>query len=221
MVHVIDASRAVPLTTTLLNDEGKADFIAQHDAEYDAVRKAHSAPPQPVVPIEQARARRTPIEWRAEDIATPEFFGVRVLRDFPLATLREFIDWSPLFHAWGLKGIYPRIFEDERQGTQARHIFADANTLLDRIVSEKLIAAHGVYGFFPANALGDDVALYTDATRAHVLDRLYFLRQQANREGSEPCRSLSDFIAPKDTGLPDSRRCLRGHQRHRPQGGVR
>jgi 5-methyltetrahydrofolate--homocysteine methyltransferase len=128
---------------------------------------------------------------------------VRVLENFPLATLREFIDWSPFFHTWGLKGIYPRILDDERQGEQARQIFAEANVLLDRIIEQNLITARGVYGLFPANAVGDDVELYTDGTRDEVLDRLHFLRQQANREGSEPCRSLVDFIAPKETGLPD------------------
>jgi 5-methyltetrahydrofolate--homocysteine methyltransferase len=117
--------------------------------------------------------------------------------------LREFIDWSPFFHTWGLKGIYPRILDDKRQGEQARQIFAEANVLLDRIIEQNLITARGVYGLFPANAVGDDVELYTDGTRGEVLDRLYFLRQQANREGNEPCRSLGDFIAPRETSLPD------------------
>jgi 5-methyltetrahydrofolate--homocysteine methyltransferase len=204
VVHVLDASRAVPVTTSLLSDEGKPAFVAQHRADYEALRKAHSAPRQKVVPLETARARRTPIEWRAEDLPVPAFTGVRVLENFPLATLRDFIDWSPLFHTWGLKGIYPRILEHEGQGEQARQIFADANTLLDRIIEENLITARGVYGFFPANAVGDDIELYTDDTRGTVLERFHFLRQQANREGSEPCRSLADFIAPKETGLPDS-----------------
>jgi 5-methyltetrahydrofolate--homocysteine methyltransferase len=102
-----------------------------------------------------------------------------------------------------LKGIYPRILEDERQGAQARQIFAEANTLLDHIIEKKLLTARGVYGFFPANAVGDDIELYTDDARADILNRLYFLRQQANREGSEPCRSLADFVAPKETGLAD------------------
>jgi 5-methyltetrahydrofolate--homocysteine methyltransferase len=155
------------------------------------------------VPLATARERRTPIEWRAEDLPTPEFTGVRVLDNFPLATLRDFIDWSPLFHAWGLKGVYPRILEHETQGEQARQLFADANTLLDRMIEKNLITARGVYGFFPANAVGDDVELYTDTTRKETLDRFHFLRQQANREGSEPCRSLADFIAPRETGLPD------------------
>jgi 5-methyltetrahydrofolate--homocysteine methyltransferase len=203
VVHILDASRAVPVTTSLLSDDGKAEFVAKHRADYEALRKAHSAPRQSVVSLEIARTRRTPIEWRAEDLPVPEFTGVRVLDNFPLTTLREFIDWSPLFHTWGLKGIYPRIFEHKEQGEQARQIFADANALLDVVIEKNLITARGVYGFFPANAVGDDVELYTDGTRGKVLERFRFLRQQANREGSEPCRSLADFIAPKETGLPD------------------
>ena len=204
VVHVLDASRAVPVTTSLLSDDGKADFVAKHRAEYEAVRKAHSAPRQSVVSIEKARERRTPIEWRAEDLPTPAFTGVRVLDNFPLATLREYIDWSPFFHTWGLKGIYPRILDDERQGVEARKIFDDGNALLDIMIEKKLITARGVYGFFPACAVGDDVELYTDESRSTVLERLHFLRQQANREGNEPCRSLVDFIAPKETGLHDT-----------------
>ncbi len=203
VVHILDASRAVPVTTSLLSDDGRDAFVAQHRAEYERLRKAHSAPRQQVVSLEAARARRTPIEWRAEDLAVPTFTGVRVLDNFPLATLRHFIDWSPLFHTWGLKGIYPRILEHEQQGEQARQIFSDANALLDRIIEKNLITARGVYGFFPANAVEDDVELYTDGTRGEVLERFHFLRQQANREGSEPCRCLGDFIAPKKTGLPD------------------
>jgi 5-methyltetrahydrofolate--homocysteine methyltransferase len=203
VVHVLDASRAVPVTTSLLSDEGKAEFVAQHRADYEALRKAHAAPRQAVVPLETARARRTPIEWHAEDLPVPAFTGVRVLDNFPLATLRDFIDWSPLFHAWGLKGVYPRILEHEEQGEQARQLFADANALLDRIIEKNLVTARGVYGFFPASAVGDDIELYTDGTRTKVLERFHFLRQQANREGSEPCRSLADFIAPKETGLED------------------
>src|SRR6202045_1341766 len=203
VVHVLDASRAVPVTTSLLSEEGKAEFVAQHRADYEALRKAHAAPRQTVVSLETARTRRTPIEWRSEDLPVPTFTGVRVLDNFPLATLRDFIDWSPLFHAWGLKGVYPRILEHAEQGEQARQIFADANALLDRIIEKNLITARGVYGFFPASAVGDDVELYTDSTRAKVLERFHFLRQQSNKEGNEPCRSLADFIAPKETALPD------------------
>jgi 5-methyltetrahydrofolate--homocysteine methyltransferase len=203
VVHVLDASRAVPVATSLLSDESKPGFVAQHRAEYETVRKTHASPRQPVVSIEVARSRRTPIEWRVEDIAVPESTGVRVLDDFPLATLREFIDWTPFFHTWGLKGVYPRILDEGERGVEARKLFADGQALLDRMIREKSITARGVYGLFPANAIGDDVELYTDCKRQTVRDRLHFLRQQAHREGTEPCRSLSDFIAPKETGLAD------------------
>jgi 5-methyltetrahydrofolate--homocysteine methyltransferase len=203
VVHVLDASRAVPVTTSLLSEEGKDAFVVQYRADYEAIRKAHAAPRQALVPLATARQRRTPIEWRAEDIPAPEFTGVRVLENFPLATLREYIDWSPFFHTWGMKGIYPRILDDERQGAEARKLFAEANVLLDEIVKNKWIEARGVYGFFPANAAGDDVELYKDGARAEVVERFHFLRQQTNREGGEPSRSLGDFIAPKETGLAD------------------
>ena len=204
VVHVLDASRAVGVTTSLLSDDGKADFVTKYRAEYEAVRKAHLAPKHKLVPIETARQRKTPINWRREDLARPSFNGVRVLDDFPLATLREYIDWSPFFHTWGLKGIYPRILDNEVHGEHARQIFHDGNKLLDEIIENKLITARGVYGFFPANAEGDDVALYSDCRSGTVQERFHFLRQQANREGSEPCRSLADFIAPLDSGLCDS-----------------
>jgi len=204
VVHVLDASRAVPVTTSLLSDDGKAEFVAKHRAEYEALRKAHATPRAKAIPIEAARARRTPIVWKAEDLAVPEFNGVRVLDDFPLATLRKFIDWSPLFHTWELKGVYPKIFGDPKQGALAKQIFTEANALLDRIVEKKLLTARGVYGLFAANAAGDDVELYADGKRTTVMDRFHFLRQQVDREGNEPCRSLADFIAPKETGLADS-----------------
>ena len=203
VVHVLDASRAVPVTTSLLSDEGKDEFVKQHRADYQALRENHAAPRQTTIAIEMARARRTPIEWRREDLSKPAFLGVRALNDFPLATLREYIDWSPFFHTWGMKGLYPRIFDHEEQGSEARKLFADGNTMLNAIIEQNLITARGVYGFFSAAAIGDDVALYTDATREHELNRLHFLRQQANREGNEPCRSLADFVAPVETELCD------------------
>ncbi len=208
VVHVLDASRAVPVTTSLLSESGKSEFVATHREDYEKLRKAHAAPRQKLVPLDEARRRRTPIEWRPEDIPVPEFNGIRRVEDVPLAILRDYIDWSPFFHTWGLKGIYPRILENETHGSHARQIFADGNALLDRIVEKKLLTARGVYGLFPASAVGDDVELYTEDTREHLLERFHFLRQQANREGrdgetQEPCRSLADFVAPRETGLPD------------------
>jgi 5-methyltetrahydrofolate--homocysteine methyltransferase len=203
VVHIVDASRAVPVTTSLLSDEGKSAFVERHRADYEAIRRTHSAPRQAGVSLDNARKRRTPIVWRAEDIPAPSFTGVRVLNNFPLTTLREFIDWTPFFHTWELKGVYPRIFEHEKQGAQARQLFTEANALLDVMIEKKLITARAVYGLFPANAVGDDIELYADENRKKVLERFYFLRQQSNKEGSEPCRSLADFIAPKETGLAD------------------
>ncbi len=206
VVHVLDASRAVPVTISLLSDDGKPAFVAEHRAEYERLRKAHAAPRPKLVSLEEARRRRTPIEWRAPGsslaLPVPEFTGVRALDNFSLATLREFIDWTPFFHTWELKGVYPRIFDHPEQGEQARQLFAEANALLDTIIEQKLITARGVYGFFPASAVGDDVELFTDESSTTVLERFHFLRQQTDK-GSEPCRSLSDFIAPKETGLPD------------------
>ena len=201
VVHVLDASRAVPVASSLLSAEGKATFVAQHLADYERIRAMHAAPRHKLIPIEEARRRRQPIEWRAEDLPKPAFLGVRVLDEFSLATLREYIDWTPFFHTWELKGIYPQIFEHETYGEQARILFAEANALLDRIIEQKLITARGVYGFFSANSCGDDVELYGDATRANVLERFHFLRQQ--KETTDSFRSLADFIAPKETGLKD------------------
>jgi 5-methyltetrahydrofolate--homocysteine methyltransferase len=203
VVHVLDASRAVPVTTSLLSDDGKDEFIAEHHAEYERLRQNYAAPKQTMVSIEEARKRRAPITWRAEDIPLPTFTGVHVLEDFPLATLREFIDWSPFFHTWGMKGIYPRILSEGEKGVEATKIFNDAQVLLDRIIAEKLISARGVYGFFPASAVQDDVVLFKEDSREEELARFYFLRQQAGRDGSKPCRCLADFIAPVETELPD------------------
>ncbi len=203
VVHVLDASRAVPVTTSLLSEDGRAAFVAQHRADYEKLRKRHAEPRAKLVPLEAARENRTPIVWRAEDVPVPVSTGVHVLPDMPLATLRDFIDWTPFFHTWELKGVYPRIFEHERYGEQARQIFAEANTLLDEIIAKKLLTARGVYGLFPAAAVGDDVEVYADEARAHPTACFHFLRQQAAREEGEPHRSLADFIAPRAAGLSD------------------
>jgi 5-methyltetrahydrofolate--homocysteine methyltransferase len=201
VVHVLDASRAVPVTTSLLSTE-KHKFVEQHDAEYEKLRKRHAAPARKLPSLQEARTRRPDITWRADDIAQPEQIGMHVLEDFSLSTLRDYIDWTPFFHTWELKGIYPRIFEHEQYGEQARSLYADAQQLLDRIIAEKLLRANGVYGIFPASAVGDDVELYTDDSRQTVRERFCFLRQQRDKDDG-PCRSLSDFIAPKESGLRD------------------
>ncbi len=202
VVHVLDASRAVPVTTSLLSVEGKAAFVEKHRAEYEELRKIHATPRHKLVSLDDARANRTPIVWRAEDVPTPTKTGVQVLDDFPLARLREYIDWTPFFHTWELKGVYPKILEHEKYGEQARMLFAEANALLDRIIDERSITARAVYGLFPANNVGDDVELYTNESRTKVLERFCFLRQQTQRKAGEPSRSLADFVAGKGV-LPD------------------
>jgi len=204
VVHVLDASRAVPVTTSLLSHENKTAFVAQHRVEYEELRRLHGAPRTKLISLEAARANRTPIDWRADDLAKPAFLGARVLDDVPIETLRPYIDWTPFFHTWELKGVYPRIFEHEKYGEQARQIFAEGNALLDRMIAERLVAARGVYGFFRANAVGDDVHLY-EADGKTPLTRFHFLRQQAAKgsDGNEPSRCLADFVAPKETGFAD------------------
>ncbi|MDD9946848.1 MAG: methionine synthase [Myxococcales bacterium] len=201
VVHVLDASRAVPVTTSLLS-EHKAAFVEEHKADYERLRRRHAAPAESLLSLEEARASRPQLEWTPADVATPRQTGLQVLENFPLETLRDYIDWTPFFHTWELKGVYPRILEHEKYGDQAKTLYADAQELLDRIIEGKLLTAHGVYGLFPANAVGDDVELYRDAARSEPLTRFHFLRQQKAREG-EPCRALGDFVAPRETGLPD------------------
>ncbi|MCW5831768.1 MAG: methionine synthase [Labilithrix sp.] len=203
VVHVLDASRAVPVTTSLLSEESRPAFIAEHRAEYEKIRRIHAGPKHKSVSLAAARANRTPITWRAEDVARPERTGVVVLDDFPLATLREYIDWTPFFHTWELRGVYPRILEHETYGEQARKVFAEARELLEEIIARKLFTARGVYGLFPANAVGDDVEVYEDEARSKVLARFHFLRQQTEKAAGAPSQSLADFVAPKDTGLAD------------------
>jgi 5-methyltetrahydrofolate--homocysteine methyltransferase len=192
----------VPVTTSLLSDDGRDAFIAEHRAEYEKLRRIHSGPKHKLVTLQAARANATPITWKAEDVSAPEGTGARAI-EVPLETLREYIDWTPFFHTWELRGVYPKILDHEKYGEQARKIFADANVLLDEIVAKKLLRARGVYGIFPANAVGDDVTLFTDASRSHTLATFRFLRQQTEPEKGKPNRSLADFVAPLASGLPD------------------
>jgi 5-methyltetrahydrofolate--homocysteine methyltransferase len=204
VVHVLDASRAVPVTTSLLSQEKKAEFVLQHDAESEQLRRLHGGSKHKLETFETARANVPALPWRREDIPTPAATGVRVLDDVPLATLRDYIDWTPFFHTWELRGIYPQILDHEKYGEQARSIFADGQRLLDEIIAKKLLRARAVYGLFPAFAVGEDIEVYTDGTRRDVRERFHFLRQQtAKKDAGDPHRSLADFIAPKSSGLPD------------------
>ena len=218
VVHVLDASRAVPVVSNLVSAEHRPKFAAQIREEYDRVRAQHVGRQVKLLSIEQARANAPKLKY--DDLPRPEFTGVRVLTsdtgragsplpaaerrarsDAPylisLADLVPFIDWSPFFHTWELRGVYPKILQHEKHGEEARKLFADAQELLEKIVAGKLIAARGVYGFFPANRVGDDVELYTDESRKKVLTTFHFLRQQIAKEDGTPNWCLADFIAPK------------------------
>jgi 5-methyltetrahydrofolate--homocysteine methyltransferase len=205
VVHVLDASRAVGVVTQLVSNDLKASFAVKNREEQDVLRKAYLAQnvTRKLLSLEEARKRKTPIEWRASDIPTPAFTGIRALKNFPLEKIVPFIDWSPFFHAWEIRGRYPALFDDPTTGPKARELFDDAQKLLKRIVDEKLLTANAVYGFFPANAVGDDIELYTDESRTKVLTTLHTLRQQVEKNAGEHNHALADFIAPKETKLPD------------------
>jgi 5-methyltetrahydrofolate--homocysteine methyltransferase len=205
VVHVLDASRAVGVVSSLINPVLKVDFSKKNREEQDKLRYAHAATRErkPLLSLEQARSRRTPIEWTAGDMVKPAFTGAKVLRDFPLEQIVPFIDWSPFFHAWELRGRYPSILEDATVGAKAKELFDDAQRLLKVIVRQKLLRASAVYGFFPANSKGDDIELYTDDSRTQVLTTFHALRQQMEKQPGEFNHALSDFIAPKASGLKD------------------
>ena len=205
VVHVLDASRAVGVVSKLISKESRAAFIVTVRTDQEALRVEYAGRrnDKPLLAIEEARTRRTPIEWKADDVPKPMFTGAKVLDSFPLENLVPFIDWSPFFHTWELRGRYPGIFDEPNHGTKARELFDDAQKLLERIVKEKLLTARAVYGLFPANSVGDDIELYTDESRSKVLTVFHTLRQQMSKPTDQFNHALADFIAPKETGLPD------------------
>ncbi len=199
VIHVLDASRAVPVVSALLSAEQKPVFAAKNAAEQDAARIQFAGSAAKLTSIEQARTKRQPWSLAAQDVSQPEFIGARVLEDIPLAILRDYIDWTPFFHTWELRGVYPAIFNHEKYGEQAQKIFADANVMLDQFIEKKLIKARAIYGFFPASSTGDDVIIWTDESHAAEQMRFHFLRQQVEKEGNDsanPYRCLADYIAP-------------------------
>jgi 5-methyltetrahydrofolate--homocysteine methyltransferase len=203
VVHVLDASRAVGAVSGLLG-AGAAGFAdANRKKQTILVAEHEKRSLRPLVSLAAARARKPLFDWADADLAVPAFTGARVLGDVSLAELVPFIDWSPFFHAWELRGRYPQILEDPVVGEKARELFADARTLLDRIVKERLLSARGVYGFFPANADGDDIRLFADAARARPLATLHTLRQQMEKPEGQPLEALADFVAPLSSGRTD------------------
>ncbi len=203
-VHVLDASRSVGVVDRLKSDDMRTAFEARNREEQESLVEAFNRRQQvELVPYAQAKARRFATDWKSVEIDVPRFLGTHVLADFPLSTLVEYIDWSPFFQTWELKGKYPKILSDPKVGEAARKLFEDATQLLDEIVSKQLISARGVYGFWPAGSVGDDIVLFTDETRKTELTRFHTLRQQWQRQGQTTFLALADFIAPVDSGRAD------------------
>jgi 5-methyltetrahydrofolate--homocysteine methyltransferase len=204
-IHVLDASRSVTVCSNLMHEENKGPYIESIKAEYEKAREAHinKRSDKRFVPITDARNQRCEINLNGSVPPKPTFTGTKVFEAYPLEELVPYIDWTPFFHTWELRGSYPKIFNDKYVGEEAKKLFDDAQVLLDKIIKEKLLQANGVIGFWPANSVGDDIELYTDESRTQLLTKIHTLRQQSEKVKGEPYYALSDFIAPKDSGVPD------------------
>ncbi|MGE3151877.1 MAG: methionine synthase [Nitrospiraceae bacterium] len=204
VVHVLDASRAVGVLGQLMNPVDRARFTEQIRLDQDQIRQAHQdRGPKHLAPLAEARARKFVTDWAALDVPSPARCGVRVIEHQPLEALVEYIDWTPFFHTWELRGRYPTIFQDATVGPKAKELFDDAQRLLKDIVARKLLTAKGVYGLFPANSVGDDIEVYADEARIRVLTTVHTLRQQSEKPTDQPHLALADFVAPKDAGRQD------------------
>ncbi|MEN8206170.1 MAG: methionine synthase [Pseudomonadota bacterium] len=206
VVYVADASRAVGVASTLLSGDRRKAYITETKEKYRQLREQRAGQQQErkLASLAEARANRFPTDWKNYRPAKPAFQGIRVFDDYPLAELVTHIDWSPFFKAWELAGKFPRILEDEVVGEEARRLFDDARTMLEKIVGEKWLTARAVIGFFAANTINDDdIELYTDETRTERQTVFHFLRQQMNRRNQAPNHCLADFIAPANSGVND------------------
>ncbi len=204
VVHVLDASRAVGVVGSLVSADLRKDFVQKVRLDYEQVRQAHQDKgPKVLLPLAQARANRFKTDWASIDIPKPARLGVQVIDRQPLDQLVPFIDWTPFFHTWELRGRYPSIFDDPTVGPKAKELFEDAKRLLDRIVKDRVLTARAVYGLFPAQSVGDDIELYADASRAARVATFHTLRQQGEKPQGQPNLALADFVAPKDSGRLD------------------
>jgi 5-methyltetrahydrofolate--homocysteine methyltransferase len=203
-IHVVDASRAVPVVGALTRPDARQTIDQQNRREQEEIRaQFESRVGIRLLTYDEALRHKLHTEWDEHHIAVPEFTGRRVLQDFPLAELVPFIDWSPFFHTWEIRGHYPDLLQDSTRGAAARELFENAQDLLKEIVGKRLLKANAVYGFYPANSDGDDIVVYADATRAKVLARLHTLRQQKDNSRGKPQLALADYVAPADSGHVD------------------
>ncbi|MGJ7518988.1 methionine synthase [Variovorax sp. LT1P1] len=208
VVYVPDASRSVSVAQSLLSDQA-TKYIDELNADYDKVRLQHANKKQvPLWPLAKARANKTPIDWTNYTPPVPKFIGRRVFKNFDLTELAKYIDWGPFFQTWDLAGPFPAILKDEVVGAEAVRVYADAKRMLQRLIEGRWLSASGIVGFWPANTVNDDdIELYTDETRSEVAMTWYGMRQQTEKQVIDgvmrPSRCLSDFVAPKDSGLKD------------------
>ena len=205
VVHVLDASRSVSVVGSLLSDSGRDAFLAQVREEYEQLRERHAGRDkhERYLTFEEAAENRYQSDWKTTPIVRPHQLGITTFAEFPLAEIREYIDWSPFFISWEMRGKYPRILDDPDQGEAARRLFSDANALLDRIIEERLLTANGVVGLFPAASTGEDILVYADESRSQVQAVLHQLRQQSQKSRGLPNRSLADYVAPADANVED------------------
>jgi 5-methyltetrahydrofolate--homocysteine methyltransferase len=199
-IYVTDASRAVGVVSGLMSSEERPKMIARVREEYRDMAESYARgqAEKARASLAEARANKLKLDWAGYVPPKPTFLGTRVFRAYDLAALARYIDWTPFFHAWELKGAYPRILQDDKYGEAARQLFDDAQTLLKQLIAEKWLTANGVAGFWAANSIGDDIVLYTDDTRTKRLTTLHTLRQQMAREPGKPNIALADYVAPKD-----------------------
>jgi 5-methyltetrahydrofolate--homocysteine methyltransferase len=205
VVHVLDASRVVNVVSSLFSPDNKEAFMTEVVSKQGKQREEFAArrARKPLLPLSTARARRQPFDWAGVDIPRPEFLGTRIHSSVPLGEIVPFIDWGPFFSAWELHGRYPDILTDAVVGAEATKLLADAKRILSRIVSEKRFTANAVIGFWPCNAVGDDVEVYTDESRSAVATTFHMLRQQQEKPSDQFNHCLADYIAPRDSGPID------------------
>lgn len=205
VVHVLDASKSVPVAGELISKETYDKFLLKTKDEYAKLRVDHANRKQikNYLPFSQAKANKTKVDWEKKEFVTPKKLGNQVFKDYSIAEIRPYIDWTPFFNTWMLKGKYPAIFDNEIVGEEARKLFDDAQVVLDEIIGQDLLYANAVVGLYPANSIGDDVEIYTDESRSEVLTTFHMLRQQGKKGSGLPNLSLADFVAPKETGKQD------------------
>ena len=204
VIHVNDASKAVPVSTSLLSEDND-DFVSKVKTEYEVVREKfeNRKVTKSFITIDEARKNKFIIDWNKSEIKKPAFLGVKEIKIDDLSILREYIDWTQFFRSWNLHGIYPDIFGYEANGKEAKILFDDANELLDKIIKEKLLTAKGIFGIFPAISVDDDILVYDYKLSDKVLDKFLTLRQQSKKAEGIPNIALSDFIAPEASGIKD------------------